>query len=135
MLSISARIVGGSGFEPLCHLNDPLALVNFNPLRGSLQPPIAHITSLSMNSLLLIIHRQPPCIASYMYGHSCYISSEYGLYLRSRNLQNPCVNIVSIAGNVLQCGASNAGLITTNQYPEQIRLNYHGRSHRVQILK
>jgi len=61
---------GGFGLNPLAHLNDPLALVNFNP--GSLQPPLVHITSLPMNGLLLIITRPPstamhciPCLRSF----------------------------------------------------------------------
>ena len=36
------ELSGGGRVEPLAHLNDPLALVNFNPLRGSLQPPSSY---------------------------------------------------------------------------------------------
>ena len=46
------------GLNPLAHLNDPLALINFNPLGGSGRcNPLAHITSLSVNGLLRIITR------------------------------------------------------------------------------
>jgi len=53
------------GVEPPSSLERPIALLNFNPLGGSLQPP----SSLAMNGLLFIITRPPSTIhyASHVY--------------------------------------------------------------------
>ena len=81
MLKLSGE---GRGWTPLAHLNDPLALVNFNALGESpaRYNPLAYITSLSMNGLLLITTRPPPttmhcilCVRSF--GHLLVIKINF----------------------------------------------------------
>ena len=81
------KLSGGKGFgrggvERLRSLEQPPSSGKFQPPRGSLQPPIAHITSLSMNGLLLITTRPPsttmhciPCVWSF--GHLLVIKINF----------------------------------------------------------
>jgi len=64
-IQTSAQIAGGGGLNPLAYWCDPLALLNFNLLGGSPQPP----SSLAMNGLLPIITCPPSAIhyASHVY--------------------------------------------------------------------
>jgi len=76
------ELSGGWGLNPLAHLNDPPSSGKFQLPRGVAATPLAHITSLAMNGLLLIITRPPsttmhciPCVWSF--GHLLVIKINF----------------------------------------------------------